>query len=80
MADAPHSDLCSRTLSTFARVLARWPDCPEEIVKAGSTSMELSDCDRVQMQAVDFYVRTFVKYYFRLPVPPIPYNPVFTPK
>ncbi|KAI0699068.1 hypothetical protein C8T65DRAFT_793789 [Cerioporus squamosus] len=70
------ADVSSRTLRTFARVLARWPDCPEEIVVAGSSDVDLLDGGRIQAQAVEFYVRTFVKHYSRLPVPPIAYIPV----
>ncbi|KAI0710285.1 hypothetical protein C8T65DRAFT_739737 [Cerioporus squamosus] len=46
-----------RTLQSFARVLARWPDCPEVIVQAGNAErLDLLPLDRVQAQAVDFYI------------------------
>ncbi|RDX46209.1 hypothetical protein OH76DRAFT_1457272 [Lentinus brumalis] len=67
------SELALRTLRTFVRVLARWPDCPEPVVHAGRTDLDLVDFSGIQAQAVEFYVRTFVKHYSRLPVPPIAY-------
>ncbi len=69
-------DLSLRTLLTFAKVLARWPDCPEDIVQAASGRADSLDTARLQARVVEFYVRTFVKHYCRLPVPPIPYIPV----
>ncbi|TFK85199.1 hypothetical protein K466DRAFT_438507, partial [Polyporus arcularius HHB13444] len=61
-----------RTLRNFAKVLTRWPGCPEAVVGAGGgVGLSIEDFARTQAQAVDFYVRTFVEHYNRLPVPPI---------
>ena len=69
--------LALATLHHFAKVLSRWPDCPEELVQAGRAAcMDYSSFGELQVLAVDFYVRTFVKYYSRLPVPPIAYPQV----
>lgn len=61
------------TLFAFARVLRRWPDCPDAVVEAVDADPNAVDMERVQSLAIEFYVRTFVKHYCRLPVPPIPY-------
>ncbi|RPD52095.1 hypothetical protein L226DRAFT_449240, partial [Lentinus tigrinus ALCF2SS1-7] len=64
------AELSLDTLVAFARVMTRWPGCPEEIVQAGVEDVAQADMERVQALAVNFYVRTFVKHYLRLPVPP----------
>lgn len=60
------------TLQHFVKVLIRWPDCPEEVAQAGMDShIDSAVFNHLQAVAVDFYVRTFVRHYSRLPVPPI---------
>ena len=62
------------TLHTFAKVLTRWPDCPEELVRAGRAAfVDYSGFSQLQTLAVKFYVCTFVNQYARLPVPPVAY-------
>ncbi|RDX46392.1 hypothetical protein OH76DRAFT_1356199, partial [Lentinus brumalis] len=59
-------------LRAFADLLARWPGCPDELRRGGSQLKE-NDVDsytRIQTSAVDFYVRTFVSQFDRLPTPP----------
>ena len=69
--------LALATLHNFAKVLTRWPDCPEELVHAGRAAfMDYLSVGQLQTMAVEFYVRTFVKHYSRLPVPPIAYPQV----
>ncbi|RDX49594.1 hypothetical protein OH76DRAFT_1455825 [Lentinus brumalis] len=71
VADVPHTEAV-RTLRNFAKVLMRWPGCPEQVVGvANGGSLSYSDFMQSQAQAVDFYVRQFVEHYSRLPVPPI---------
>ena len=63
-------DMASHTLSRFAQVLSRWPGCPQRVVSAAADG-PTGGWDDVQAVAIDFYVRTFVEHYARLPVPPI---------
>ena len=69
--------LVMATVHNFAKVLTRWPDCPEELVHTGRAAfMDYLSVGKLQTMAVEFYVRTFVKHYSRLPVPPIAYPQV----
>ncbi len=71
VADVPNTTAV-QTLKNFAKVLMRWPGCPERVVgAAGGAGLSVSEFVETQAQAVDFYVRTFVEHYCRLPVPPI---------
>ena len=64
-------EMASHTLMCFVQVLARWPDCPQHVVQAAAADGSTTDWVSVQGLAIDFYVRTFVNHYARLPVPPI---------
>ncbi|KAI1782415.1 hypothetical protein LXA43DRAFT_1104101 [Ganoderma leucocontextum] len=64
---------CRETLRNFATVLRRWPDCPDDVAEGVSHETTELEVARIQNLAVDFYVRTFVNHYARLPVPPIPF-------
>ena len=66
-------EMASHTLSRFAQVLSRWPGCPRRVVAAAADG-PTGGWDDVQALAIEFYVRTFVKHYARLPVPPIALN------
>ena len=69
----PHDkwQTCREHLRTFARVLARWPNCPESIIQGSKGDLHEDEYRQVQREAVAFYVRTFVSTYYRLPVPPV---------
>ena len=66
---------CCEALRTFAGVLASWPDpgseCPDEVRQGLPEEVDEETFARVQMQAVEYYVRVFVKTFARLPIPPI---------
>ncbi|TBU21336.1 hypothetical protein BD311DRAFT_678629, partial [Dichomitus squalens] len=66
-----HWDTCRERLRTFARVLTRWPDCPEDVIQASRSELHEDDFREAQRRAVSFYVQTFVSQYSRLPIPPI---------
>ncbi|RPD67802.1 hypothetical protein L226DRAFT_474384, partial [Lentinus tigrinus ALCF2SS1-7] len=70
-AGGSQSELSLHTLTSFASVLADWPECPADIVRARGGDVNVSDMDRLQALTIGFYVRTFVTHYCRLPVPPI---------
>ncbi|KAI1788106.1 hypothetical protein LXA43DRAFT_975013 [Ganoderma leucocontextum] len=55
---------CCETLRSFA-------GCPQEVVQGLPPHVSEDIFARVQAQAVDFYVRVFVKTFARLPIPPI---------
>ena len=62
---------CRERLRSFARVLTRWPGCPEVVVQGGARELQAHEYQVLQEQAVKFYVQTFVDRYARLPIPPI---------
>ncbi|TBU45984.1 hypothetical protein BD309DRAFT_859046 [Dichomitus squalens] len=66
---------CRRYLLAFIQVLCRWRGCPEVLLEARRSSGEMLAAQYVQLQqcAADFYVRSFIRDFARLPVPPIPY-------
>ncbi|RPD75699.1 hypothetical protein L226DRAFT_507614 [Lentinus tigrinus ALCF2SS1-7] len=67
-------ELAVDTVLKFAVVMKRWPECPQGLMDVAAAGRLLpSDFKRIQELVVDFYVRTFVKHYSRLPVPPIAY-------
>ena len=68
--DADWEECCDR-LRSFARVLTRWPGCPEVVVQGGTGDLQAQEYQAVQVQAVRFYVQTFVERYSRLPIPPL---------
>lgn len=68
------ADLSSKaTLRVFLSLIKIWPHCPEFLV--GAARREWADTEFVDIQgrAIEFYVRTFVKTFMRLPTAPIPY-------
>ena len=69
----PHAqwETCRERLRTFARVLTRWPGCPECVVQGSKGDLHEDQYLQVQREAVAFYVRTFVAQYCRLPIVPI---------
>ena len=58
------------TLRAFVAVMQRWPGLPEELRGVTLSALQPEVFERVQRAAVDFYVRSFVSLYHRLPVPP----------
>ena len=62
---------CCDTLRSFAEVLSVWPGCPHDVCQGLPLEVSQEMFARVQVQAVDFYVRAFVKTFARLPTPPI---------
>ncbi len=63
---------CRVCLRNFAKVLSRWPGCPDEVVAGGTYDADTpSAYDLLQRRVVEFYVRTFVQHFSRLPTPPI---------
>lgn len=67
---------CRIYLARFIAIVMRWPGTPQTLLDARRTDPntwtedEYTDLQRV---LVDFYVRTFVSNFHRLPIPPIPY-------
>ncbi|KAI0640392.1 hypothetical protein C8Q79DRAFT_921524, partial [Trametes meyenii] len=61
------------TLRFFLRVMTRWPDFPRPLVfdVENVDAWPSSKCSVVMQGAITFYVKTFVRIYERLPVPPI---------
>ena len=62
---------CRDTLRSFAEVLSAWPECPHDVCQGLPLDVSEEMFARVQAQAVEFYVCTFVKTFARLPTPPI---------
>ena len=58
------------TLCAFVTVMQRWPGLPEELRGVALSPLQPDVFTRVQRSAVNFYVRSFVSVYHRLPVPP----------
>ncbi len=59
------------TTHQFIRILMKWPGCPAAIAKAAVQGVQNEDFGSIQELAVDFYVRSFVHNFCRLPIPPI---------
>ena len=76
----PHSagwQSCRTYLRAFAHILTRWPGCPEQVIQLGKCELQRpSEYEKLQASAVEFYVRTFIHKYSRLPIPPIPFPSV----
>ncbi|KAI9062144.1 hypothetical protein FKP32DRAFT_1574511 [Trametes sanguinea] len=67
-------EACRRHLQAFVDILVRWPGCPDELRHAppsAAMTCPAQEYSRMMYAAVDFYVRTFVLKYQRLPVPPV---------
>ncbi|RPD71232.1 hypothetical protein L226DRAFT_446277, partial [Lentinus tigrinus ALCF2SS1-7] len=65
-------EACRPHLAAFVSVLARWPGAPP-ILQNASTIVKVCSPHQytsILAAAVEFYVRTFVDHYGRLPVPP----------
>lgn len=62
-----------RYLARFLEVMTRWPDTPQTLVDAhvDDDRCSVEEFEKVQREAVDFYVRTFVAHFHPLPIPPI---------
>ncbi|EPS95014.1 hypothetical protein FOMPIDRAFT_1054558 [Fomitopsis schrenkii] len=58
------------TLRGVVAVMQCWPGLPEELKRATLSPLQPDVFTRVQRAAVDFYVRSFISTYHRLPVPP----------
>ncbi len=60
-------------LRAFVDLLSRWKTCPPDLqLPPGHVeSCDRGEYGRIQSQAVDFYVRTFVNVFERLPTPPV---------
>ena len=63
-------DLSIPTLREVVSIMQRWPSLPEGLRGVTLSPLEPDAFARVQRSAVDFYVRSFVSIYHRLPVPP----------
>ena len=63
-------DLSIPTLREVVSIMQRWPSLPEDLRGVTLSPLEPDVFARVQRSAVDFYVRSFVSVYHRLPVPP----------
>lgn len=61
------------TLRSICSIMTRWPDCPQEVAGAAHCGIEDPMFKHLQVQAVQFYVSSFVRTFHRLPIPPIPY-------
>ncbi|OJT08178.1 hypothetical protein TRAPUB_940 [Trametes pubescens] len=71
----PERWTCDRDfIRAFVKLMIRWPDAPPEFVKADAAAHPWDEAEYATLSrvAVDFYVKTFVRIYRRLPVPPIP--------
>ena len=66
-----------RYLVRFLDVLVQWEGCPVLLKDMRSTSAvwTAEDYDLIQREATNFYVRTFVSKFGRLPIAPILYVP-----
>ncbi|KAJ8474353.1 hypothetical protein ONZ51_g7277 [Trametes cubensis] len=64
-------------LCHFLKIFARWPQYPDVLFDAihRVSSWTESEFRQLLDVSVDFYVRTFVQVYHRLPIPPIPPPP-----
>ncbi|TFK84576.1 hypothetical protein K466DRAFT_496324 [Polyporus arcularius HHB13444] len=62
-----------RHLAAFVTILARWRDAPQGLTEAALAvpTCKVDEYSRIQSTVVNFYVRTFVDRYGRLPVPPV---------
>ncbi|RPD55069.1 hypothetical protein L227DRAFT_510622, partial [Lentinus tigrinus ALCF2SS1-6] len=72
---------CRPHLAAFVSVLARWPGAPP-ILQNASTIVQVCSPHQytsILAAAVEFYVRTFVDRYGRLPVPPARASNAFPP-
>lgn len=58
------------TLREVVAIMQRWPGLPEELRGVALSPLQPDVFTRVQRSAVNFYVRSFVSVYHRLPVPP----------
>ncbi|RDX43310.1 hypothetical protein OH76DRAFT_1361389, partial [Lentinus brumalis] len=60
-------------LAAFVTVLARWRDAPHGLTEAALAVLtcQPEEYARILSTAVNFYVRTFMDRYGRLPVPPV---------
>ena len=64
-------EMCREHLHTFARVLTHWPACPEVVVQGCKSALQEMEYQAMQLEAVKFYVQTFISQFSRLPTPPI---------
>lgn len=67
---------CRTYLARFIAIVMRWPGTPQALQDARKTDPNTWTDDEytnLQRLLVDFYVRTFVSMFHRLPIPPIPY-------
>ena len=64
-------EMCRERLCTFARVLTRWPACPEVVVQGCKGALQETEYQAVQLEVVKFYIQMFVLQFLRLPTPPI---------
>ncbi|KAI1785826.1 hypothetical protein LXA43DRAFT_974885 [Ganoderma leucocontextum] len=66
---------CRQYLHAFCDVLSRWPGCPEVVLQAVNASGSNTAEEHLHVLgcAVEFYVRSFVQSFARLPTPPIPF-------
>ncbi|KAI0352244.1 hypothetical protein OH77DRAFT_1428792 [Trametes cingulata] len=69
----PDWHTCRPYLVNFLRIMKRWPDFPETLLKhaAEAERWDGKRYDEVAREAASFYVKTFVGKYQRLPIPPI---------
>ena len=63
-------DLSIPTLREVVTVMQCWPSLPEELRGVTLSALQLDVFTRVQRLVVEFYMRSFVSTYHRLPVPP----------
>ncbi|EIW53230.1 uncharacterized protein TRAVEDRAFT_78249, partial [Trametes versicolor FP-101664 SS1] len=63
---------CRERLQAFLEVLGRWEGCPAELTKPSDAALRCEAAEYVRLMecAVEFYVRTFIAKYQRLPIPP----------
>lgn len=64
---------CRERLQAFLEVLGRWEGCPAELTKPSDAALRCEAAEYVRLMecAVEFYVRTFIAKYQRLPIPPV---------
>ena len=62
---------CVASLGAFVKVMVQWPDAPDTFVQGCKPGISPSSFAELQAEAVDFYVKTFVRTFMRLPTPPM---------
>ncbi|KAI0742618.1 hypothetical protein C8Q80DRAFT_1329154 [Daedaleopsis nitida] len=62
------------SLVALATVVSQWPGCPDAVAQAAMRDATDEEFAGVQELVVQFYVRTFVKTFNRLPILPVPFR------